>query len=311
MTGLDRLRSFLDGRFPHPAAYQTIGMHPLRIDHGDIEYGLDATGWLAGRDGMVAPAAIAYFLDAPVTNAVQTMLEGGVPIRTVRLSIDFHAPVPPGAGPFNALGTVEGLREGVGIGASRLEDADGTLLATSTCRTVNLDPRDFRPPPDEAFPEPVPGPAMLEAPAVLYDADESGLAYLERLLDGADQPPIWALFGTHVSEAEPGRAVLATAADAWLGTHAGILYGGATAAFGSAAAEAAMWAGDGPAEHTRMLSYTHDFTRMVGLDEPVVVADAHLVHRGRTLAIAEVELRDSEGRRVGLGRGTGLVATRT
>ncbi|NIS31266.1 MAG: hypothetical protein GWN07_13125, partial [Actinobacteria bacterium] len=68
-----------------------------------------------------------------------------------------------------------------------------------------------------------------------------------------DQPPFWALLGAHPSEAEPGRAVLAMPADPWLGTHVGILYGGVTASFGVAAAEAALWTGDGAGERTRVL----------------------------------------------------------
>jgi uncharacterized protein (TIGR00369 family) len=201
------------------------------------------------------------------------------------------------------------VSEHVGIGEARMYSADGGLMASSTCRTVILDPSARESGPDQPLPEPVDGPPSMPAPAAPQDSADTGLAYLEGLIDGGDQPPFWALLGAHVSDAEPGRAVLAMPADASLGTDVGILYGGVTASLGTAAAEAAMWAADGAGERTRMLSYSHNFTRMVHIGEPLVIGEAHLVHRGRTLAVADVELRDSEGRRVGLGRATGLVGS--
>ena len=65
MTGLERVTAFQSGRYPHPAAYQTIGMEPTVVERGYVEYGLGDSGWTAGRDGNLAPGAIAYFLDAP------------------------------------------------------------------------------------------------------------------------------------------------------------------------------------------------------------------------------------------------------
>lgn len=310
LDGLARVRSFSEGSLPRPAAYQTVGMRPVRVDAGDVEYGLADSGWLAGRDGAVSVAAIAFFLDAPVTNPVHTTIGAGMSIRTVRLSIDFHGAARPGEGPFTSRGTLAGVSDGIGLGEARLVTASGDLMATSTCRTVILDPSEREGGPDNPVPvEVVDGPWSVPAPAPNADIGSPGLEYLEEIVDGGDQPPFWALLGAHPSEAEPGRAVLAMPADPWLGTHVGILYGGVTASFGVAAAEAALWTGDGAGERTRVLAYTHNFTRMVQVGEPVVIAEAHVVHRGRTLAVADVELQDSEGRRVGLGRATGLVGT--
>ena len=309
LSGLDRMRAFVDGVYPPPPAYRLAGMRAQRIDRGSVTYTLAGSGWLAGRDGFVAPGAIAYFMDAPVTNPVHSVIPGGASIRTVRLSIDFQAPMPASAGPFLGEGTMLGGSGGVGLGQAVLRAADGTEMASSTCRTVILDDVGSLPPEGDPPDEPLVAPEDVAAPDYDPPGDESGLAYLERSVDNGDRSPFWALLDCHVSEAEHGRVVLAMPASHWLSTHVGILYGGVTASLGTTAAEAAMWSADAKGERTRMLSYTHDFNRMAHPGEQSVIAEARLVHRGRTMAVADVELLDSEGRRVGLGRATGLVGT--
>ncbi len=237
---------------------------------------------------------------------MHTTVPGGTAIRTVRLAVDFHAPVDVDAGPFTANGVLGGVREGVGVGLASMVSSDGTPMASGSVRSVNLDRAEPPHPSDAPLPPALPTP--IESPAPSIADRPGGVAYLESITAGEPRPPFWALLDCRVSEAERGRAVLALAADPWMGTHAGILYGGVTASFGVTAAEAAMWSGDDDGERTRVLSYTHDFTRMVHPGASVL-AEARLVHRGRTMAVVEVELLDHEGRRVGLGRATGLVGT--
>jgi acyl-CoA thioesterase len=283
-------------------------MRPTVVEESSVRYELESSPWLAGLDGELDPAAIAYFVDAPVANAVHVQLPSGRTLRTVQLTLEYRSPAAADQGPFEGRGRVLGLDGPSGFGQVELRGHDGAPLAYGACRVLLIDFQEN----SEQGVTPVPSydilPHQFPQSRQPTRGERSGYGFLEAMIEGTEPlPPFWCLLGCHPSEVEPGQAVMAMPADPWLASPAVLLYGGALASFGQAALAAAMLSADEPGMQTRVLSYSFNFTRGVSPDASLLVAEAHLVHRGRTLSIGDVDVRDAEGRRVGVGRAAGLV----
>jgi uncharacterized protein (TIGR00369 family) len=284
-----------------------VGMRLSEVGEGEVAYVLEPSLWLGGLDGLISSSALAYFADAPVANAIHSLLKPWKTLRTVQMALNYHTAIGPSAGPFTAQARMLGIDGETGLSEVHIAAADGTPMADGTCRCVIIDaqPQAAEKAPRTAVPPVLP--YETQPPVVESDPGVSGLDTLQQMIDGeVDEPAFWQLLGCRPTEVEPGRAVLTMKADPWLSSPAMLIYGGAVAAVGQAGVEAAMSTADPPGARTNMLDCTFGFTRSVPPDGTQVVAEARLVHRGRTLVVADGEVLDSVGRRVAVVRATGL-----
>lgn len=308
LAGIDRLRTFTSGTSPLPPAYLTVGMGPVGVEEAEVRYQLEASPWLTGSDGELDPAAIAYFLDAPVTNAMHVLLPPGRTLRTVQLTVEYCAEARLTTEVFQARSRMLSIEERAGFGQVELRGADPYPLAYGSCRVVMIDFPPTAEKPSSQVPVPSILPYQFPTPPPPTRGDRSGLEFLDAIVARTEAvAPFWGLLGCYPSEVEFGRVVMTMKADPWLASPAILLYGGALASLGQAALVAAMLSADEAGSQTRVLNFSFNFTRSVPPDDSLLVAEAHLVHRGRTLAIGDVDVRDAHGRRVGFGRATGLV----
>lgn len=136
-------------------------------------------------------------------------------------------------------------------------------------------------------------------------ANYGGLELLQRLIDGQyPAPPIAALLNFSLTEVSEGRAVFrALPNERHLNPLGGVHGGWAATVLDSAL---------GCAVHTTILkgeAYTTaefkvNLTRPIMPDTGEVVCEAGVVHRGRTLAVAEARLKDKNGKLLAFGTET-------
>jgi uncharacterized protein (TIGR00369 family) len=120
-------------------------------------------------------------------------------------------------------------------------------------------------------------------------------------------PRFWYLLGARPTQVSTRSITVEMTADNWLSSGARLIYGGALSGLGAAALNLVLKLEDTSSQTTRMLTFAHQFTRMVVPDGSPVVAEATVSHRGRTHVVAEAVLRDSKGNAVGFSHGSGLV----
>ena len=120
---------------------------------------------------------------------------------------------------------------------------------------------------------------------------------LERMYHAA---PVTELYGTRL-EVREGEAVVTLPVDPRFFHGAGALHG---SAYFRALDDAAFFAANSVVEDTFVLtvSFTVYFTRPV--KKGILTATGRLVHRSRSLLVAEAEMRDEKDRHVARGSGT-------
>jgi uncharacterized protein (TIGR00369 family) len=133
----------------------------------------------------------------------------------------------------------------------------------------------------------------------------SGLELLERVIDGKyPAPPMAATLNFALTEVGEGRAVFRGLPGERHLNPLGSVHGGWAAAVLDSALGCAVHTTVGKGEAYTTAEFKVNLTRpiMPGIGE--VVCEGRVVHRGRTLAVAEARLMDSNGRLLAFGTET-------
>ncbi|QRE72659.1 PaaI family thioesterase [Methylobacterium aquaticum] len=125
----------------------------------------------------------------------------------------------------------------------------------------------------------------------------AGLDFLRALIAGAvPPPPIVALMGITLAEAEPGRVTMRMPAGEYLYNPIGSVHGGALATLLDSvmgcAVHSTLPAGRGYTTLEIKVNYLRAVTEVSG----TVTATGRVVHAGRRQAVAEASLTDAAGR---------------
>jgi uncharacterized protein (TIGR00369 family) len=120
-------------------------------------------------------------------------------------------------------------------------------------------------------------------------------------------PPLHHLLGIQPVRADDQTAAASMPFTGWLATPFGWPQGGFVALLADIAIALAVQTTVPPGGRFASLDCKVNFLRPVAGDGANVEATARVVHRGRTLAIAETELTDSNGRRVALASGSSAI----
>ena len=133
------------------------------------------------------------------------------------------------------------------------------------------------------------------APEQLINSD--GLAFLRGIIDNTNpNPPISETLGFHLAEAEPGRAVFTCVPEFRHYNPIGSVHGGLAATLLDSALGCAIFTtlkrGDGWTTLELKLNYVRAMTKDTGL----VRAEGRVIHRGRTVATSEGDIKDASGR---------------
>jgi uncharacterized protein (TIGR00369 family) len=120
-------------------------------------------------------------------------------------------------------------------------------------------------------------------------------------------PPIAHLTGLRPVEVAEGRATFVLPSTGWLTSPIGTVQGGSIALVADNALAVAVQTTVGPRTTYSPLDLKVNYLRPVFADGRDIVATANVVHRGRTLAVAQAEVRNAEGKPVALATGTALI----
>jgi uncharacterized protein (TIGR00369 family) len=133
------------------------------------------------------------------------------------------------------------------------------------------------------------------APEILKSYD--GLDFLKTMIDGTlPQPPMAELMGFHLAEAEQGRAVFEGLPEFRHYNPIGTVHAGFAATLLDSALGCAIFStlvkGDGWTTLELKLNLVRPLTKDTG----PVRAEGRIIHRGRTVATAEGDLKDRAGK---------------
>jgi uncharacterized protein (TIGR00369 family) len=133
------------------------------------------------------------------------------------------------------------------------------------------------------------------APEVLKSYD--GLGFLKAIIGGTvPNPPISELLGFHLTEVEKGRAAFEGVPEFRHYNPIGTVHGGFTATLLDSALGCAVFSTITKGETWTTLELKFNFVRPLSQDTGLVRAEGRIVHRGRTVATAEGDLKDRAGK---------------
>jgi uncharacterized protein (TIGR00369 family) len=316
LSGLEQIRTFVDGRSPVPPIARLTGRRAVEADHGRVVYSLPVSDWLVGPKGTLHPGMIAFLADAPLLAAVQSTLPPGMICTTAEVSTTFLGPVSRGdelraeAKMIHADGTT-------GLSEATIARNDGRLVGHATSRVfvfppVDLDDTGPVPTPVEEpeyeQPDPYLRPVAGGTLTNLGLTELSGLELLQLQLAGTlARPPIDLLTGIRILAAEDGKTEFALRTHGWCTNETGTLFGGMIALLAASAGSAAVQTIAPAGTAFKALDMKLNLIRPVTPDGTDLKALAVVIHRGRQLAIAVTEVIDSRGKRVAVATGTTMI----
>jgi uncharacterized protein (TIGR00369 family) len=135
----------------------------------------------------------------------------------------------------------------------------------------------------------------LVSPEILKSHD--GLGFLQGIVAGTlPQPPISEILGFHLVEAEDGRAVFEGLPEFRHYNPIGSVHGGFAATLLDSALGCAIFSTLHKGDAWTTLDLKVNFVRGLTKDTGPVRAEGRIIHRGRTVATSEGDLRDSAGK---------------
>jgi uncharacterized protein (TIGR00369 family) len=133
------------------------------------------------------------------------------------------------------------------------------------------------------------------APDILKTYD--GLGFLKAIVDGTlPQPPISEVLGFHLVEVENGRAVFEGLPEFRHYNPIGTVHGGFAATLLDSALGCAVFSTIAKGDAWTTLELKLNFVRPLTKESGPVRAEGRIVHRGRTVATSEGDLKDSAGK---------------
>ena len=317
-SGIDQLRAMIAGHCPVPPIGHLTGMELVEVGAGSAAFRMPATDWLLSPQGAISNGTLAVLADGPLGCAVQTALAPATPYTTSELSLRLVQPAYPGAA-FIAQGRLVHAKRSLGLSEVFIHDGRGRLLAhgSSLCfilPAVQVDAgvREERgaQPPGEAddSPDPYERPVAGEILAQEVWERMSGLEVLEAQIAGElARPPISHLCGMMPTEVGEGRATFVLPATGWLCSPLGNVEGGVVAMLGDAALASAIQTTLPAGAALAMIDLKVNFLRPAKPDGRDLIADGTVVHRGRTIAIANAQVRNADGKPVAFATGSAMI----
>jgi uncharacterized protein (TIGR00369 family) len=190
----------------------------------------------------------------------------------------------------------------LGLSEATIEDGRGRLLghATSRCVLFRLDPemmtaRAEREAQQGSGPDPYLRAVEGDVRGQEFWDTTSGMDVMKEVGAGDFVPPCWLLMGIHAVNSSEGKMTLAMSASPWLCNAFGVVYGGAIAFLADATIVLAAGSTVQAATAFNTMDLKVNFLRPV-LPDGELTAEATVIHRGRTIAVVNCEIRDGQGK---------------
>lgn len=135
----------------------------------------------------------------------------------------------------------------------------------------------------------------LVSPDVLKSYD--GLGFLKAMIAGTvPQPLISEVLGFHLAEAEKGRAVFEGMPEKRHYNPIGSVHGGLAATLLDSCSGCAIFSTLEKGEGWTTLELKINFVRTITKETGLIRAEGRIIHRGRTIATSEGDIKDSAGK---------------
>jgi uncharacterized protein (TIGR00369 family) len=320
LPGIERMGAARRSLIPYsPMGYLTE-LQMVAGSRGHSTFQMPASPWFANSSGLISGGVLALIGDAALGSVVHSDVEAGQGMTTAELSMSFLRPVIPMAGSV-IIGSGQLIHRGRSLGLSEafLFDEEDQLISHGTTRCSVFPPVDPLPDPPEdgkvvEMPEPGSDPhdplrRPVEGGVIPQEVFEqrSGLEILRAIVaDELPRPPIHHLTGLRLAEAEEGRTVVSLPCSKWLSTSAGTVQGGFTAMLAESAMTGAAFSTAPADTAVATLDFKVNYLRPVFPDGEEITARARILHRGRTLVVAEADITNAEGKTVALATGSSM-----
>ena len=320
LAGIDQVRALLDGVAPPPPVSRLAGMVLTEVASETATFTMPATRWLLSPQGLISLGTLAILADGPLGCAVHTALPAQTGYATSEMSLRLLRPARPG-GALVARGTLVHAGRSLALSAVQITDARGRLLVdgSSMCfvRRVRAGvptppekeaPNGDAPVASQASPDPWQRAELGEVvPQALWDS-MSGLEVLQAQLGGdLPRPPLHFLTGVRATAAAAGEADFALPCHEWLCSPLGTVEGGAIAMLADCALASAIQTVAPAGAALAAIDLKVNFVRPVRPDGRDLVAHGRVRHAGRTIAIAEAEVINGDGKAVALATGSAML----
>lgn len=305
--GLERLGDWHAGRNVPPFAC-ALDISLVDFGVGHVRFELPMSEWYRTHAGVVPSSVLAYLVDVPLGAAILSKAPPGKAITTSQLSTDFVRPVPIGTNTIGVDATLEHIGRSTATSTAWIT-ADGRTVARASTRCVVRDAPTLAPRDVADSPQPLsPIHERVEGSVTLSDEEVSRRAGADisvAVIDGSLAPsPFQKLTGLRPVQAGNDGVVIEMPTLSWYRSGGPHLYGGALYMLMDNAAAVAV-------EHTLPAGTLHapldlvaHFVRPVLGNGRPLRAHASILHRGRSLAVAEVRVMNAEGDVVAFGRGS-------
>jgi len=141
-SGLEFMRSFLNGELPPPPISQLLGLRIASVEPSSVVFEFDPAEYMYSPLGNVHGGVITVVLDSAMGCSFHTTLAAGKGYTTLELKVNFLRPVTARAGTLRAEGHVVHAGSRVATAEARLLDGRERLYAhaTSTLLVLSHEP---------------------------------------------------------------------------------------------------------------------------------------------------------------------------
>jgi uncharacterized protein (TIGR00369 family) len=317
LSGVDRMRRTNGRRFVPPPIHHLTGLTPTESSLGTSTFTMPASPWLQTTVPDLMPGgALAFLADGPLGTAIITLLPPLGYMTTSDLSLSFLRPATVDSGTLIGRARVIHGGRSVALSEVTIEDSQGRYLAHGTSRGFVLTaPGAPEAEAREAVHHDTPDPYLRRPVAGSPIAPErweriTGLEAMRGCIAFETVPPIYHLTGLHPVEAGEGTCTFAMPASPWLCSPQRVLYGGAIALMADAALSSAVMTTVPAGWSFASLDLKVSYLRPVAPDGRMLRGRAKLVHRGRTMALAEVEVFNEDDKKVAVGTSSSILINR-
>ncbi len=139
LSGLERMRSIVDGTLPPPPIARLLDFALVNVEHGRAVFAMEPAEWMYNPIGSVHGGVAATLLDSCMGCAVHTTLPVGGAYTTTDLHVRYIRAISHDTGRVLAEGrVVHAGRRTATVDARLFVEADERLLAHGSCGCVML-----------------------------------------------------------------------------------------------------------------------------------------------------------------------------
>jgi uncharacterized protein (TIGR00369 family) len=314
MSGLEMLRASLDRRLPDAPITKLTGLRLSEASLGTASGSMPASPWWQSGAGVFLAGTTAFVSDMPLGCAVLTSAPPGWGITSSELSVNFLRTPTIRCQTMIGRGRLIHATRSLGLSEATIEDGRGRLLghATSRCVLFRLDPeamksRDHEKAQTTGSPDPYLLPVEGDVRGPEFWDSTPGTDVVRQVADGNFVPPCYLLMGLRGVESAQGAMTLHMRKSRWLSNAFGVIYGGAIAFLADAAIILAAGSTVPAGTAFNTIDLKVNFLRPVLPDDGELRATATVVHRGRTMAVVNSEIRDEQGKLAAQATGSVLL----